>query len=275
MHVLLTEYLTRLRTIQSRQDLIALYYWLWDRATQLENAVDVLNSSLDLTGDRRFTHDLPTVGIGGFRGLVVLGVNPGWRADLNAREDAFCRLSKENYVDLMLGFFKTHPEVVGIHIHWWAHALSYAPLVDEWRDTYRNLEGLDRWRAAHTSQLVGGWDLIPFHSESDGVTTSLSTDNWVRTCALESIRALERLHPESVLVASKAGTRLARTLLYPALPWSDATLGTGRLRAALSRAVTPGGVEIITLSRQLSAPRNFTDAELIAGVRALRGRRSA
>lgn len=271
MNALLSEYLVRLRECCKRDNLVALYEWFWERPAETESAIEWLNTNLGLSGDCALKFDLPTIGVGGFEGLVVLGVNPGWRADLNAKEDGFCRRSKEDYVDLKLGFFRRHPQVVGLHIQWWAQALSFAPLLDAWRDRFPDSTGIERWEHAHISRLVGGWELIPFHSSPDGVTPLLFSDNWFHECALESMQALERLKPKMILIASKAGSQIAAKFLHPELQWSEALLGNGRLRSKLSRAVTSSGLEIIALSRQLSAPRNSTNDQLITMVQRMRG----
>lgn len=70
---------------------------------------EAINRELRLDGEFALNPDLPCQSVGSRKGLLLLLVNPGWGAELNLKEDAYCRRSKEHYRDLMFQLLHSTP----------------------------------------------------------------------------------------------------------------------------------------------------------------------
>lgn len=264
----LEELRSRIALLQSEQDLQDWYGWVWAHQADVAAAIDAMNTTLGLTGDCVLQPDLPLLSNGSRNGLLVLAANPGWRTDLNALEDAYCRRSADHYNDLMLNYFSRHPVVVGRRINWWSKPFWFVRLLPNGSERFGSPSGAaDRWRRAHESKLIGGWELFPFHSSSDGFTPLVPKVDWLRALIVESVRAALRFSPQVLFVASKAGWKLVRHHLLPELPWQDQVLG-GKTPISYTKN---GSTEIIAIGKQIfSAHRNFTNNDILACVVTLR-----
>lgn len=259
------DYLSRLREIKTEADVASLYNWLWSVRDELSAIVGEFNSELDLRDKFELKPDLPCIAVGSLHGLVFVSANPGWKEKLNPREDSHCRASSECYKDLMFHYFKEHPRVVGERVRWWSQPIALLPMVRGYKpNVLPNLKPETVWNNVDQSHSLGGWELFPFHSESDGVTSRLDV-KWLRQCLDESLKAIVRIAPATLVVASASGFDLIRSLT-PELEWYDRILVDTKMAYA-----TAGTTEIVALRKQIfSAPRKFTNLQLIAAVEAFR-----
>jgi hypothetical protein len=195
--------------------------------------------------NRRFQPDLPLLGVGAWRGVVLLSANPGFRdpaVDVrNAREDEYRRRSIYECMRFTTDFFEVHPEVLGARLSFWSKPIGLLGRVG-WRRA-RLAAGIDgdgnprttreRWLLAHKSRLFGGWELLPWHSESDGFRAGVLAHPRIRHLCEASFRAALRAKPEVLVVASAAGYELVRDILKTE-EWREATILKVRKRRALS-----------------------------------------
>src|SRR5437763_4990563 len=171
MNQYISDYVEKLRRIISDEDVIELYHWFWDKQDEIACAAEEINRTLGLYGKYALKSDLPCLTMGSRSGLVCLLVNPGWRQELNISEDAHCRKSKDDYVDLMFNFFVKHPEVVGERITFAAQIISFVGLLREGQDRFGHIKTTtEKWQRANSSRLVGHWEIFPFHSVEDGMS---------------------------------------------------------------------------------------------------------
>ena len=219
----------------------------------------LLNQELGVEGDpaRRFQSDVPLLGLGGWRGLVLMSANPGWRDEAvdprNKKEDEYRRTSAQHCKQFTREFFEIHREVLGERLRFWSRPISLlGPLIGGW-ERIRSAAGMtgsgppkttaERWSLAHRSRLLGGWELLPWHSAKDGFSSGVIGPDarpLVRKLCEESLRAAVRAQPEVLLVASSAGYRLVTTVLEDA-QWEKTTL-TGRdgVKVPLARGILDG-----------------------------------
>lgn len=271
MNNFISEYLSHLQQISNQDDIANLYEWFWHQSDEVSRTATLINQSLGLEGENRLQPDLPCLAIGGLKGVLILSANPGWREDLNALEDSYCRLSPEKYTELMFRFFKMHPEVVGERIKWWNTALSWVQLLDNWESRFGDLNSGDKWDMADQTSLIGGWELFPFHSSKDGMSSLMGEVPWLRRCAIESVKAAIRVEPEVLFVASKRGWQFIRLQVLDEANWLDASVGSDRFETSISYARLGSNTEVITIARQIfAAPRNFTNEEVFSQVQRFR-----
>jgi hypothetical protein len=254
-------YIERLRRVDTEADVHDLYSWFWELRDEIPTIAAAINLELGLRDDYELKPDLPCIAIGSLRGLVLVSANPGWIASLNAKENARCRVSQEAYRTVMSDFFDEHPRVVGERVRWWSQPIGLLSLLENASKRIGVVgNGETRWRTAHRSRLIGGWELHPFHSSSDELTQRREIP-WVRTWLTESLAAILRIGPEILFVASKTGYELMREL-RPELAWSEKLITDTRVAYART-----GSTEIIIVGRQMfSAKRKFKNAELIQAI---------
>lgn len=213
MNAFIQSYIARLNQVKKPDNIDDLHGWFWRNRKRMKETVTKANKDLDLKGPYRLKSDLPCLTVGGTKGVLLVSANPGWDQKLNRKEESYARRSVGHYVSLMRDFFSKHPEVVKKRIRWWGRALSCVQLLPNWEERFGRMVGAKRWQEADETKLIGGWELIPFHSAKDGVTSRIMTTQWLKDCATASLKAALRLKPEIVFVASKHGSQLLRQLL--------------------------------------------------------------
>jgi hypothetical protein len=238
-----------------------------------ENTAEEINRALGLAGDYAVKPDLPCLSIGSRSGLVYLFVNPGWKRDANAKEDAFCRRSKDNYIDLMFNFFITYPKVVGQRNNFGVNMISFVGLLRDGLQRFgRPKTAPEKWRLAHELKLIGHWELFPFHSSSDGLTQHIHQQPWLSLCMREAVAAIVRLQPELLVVMSRFGWNILRNDVLVNNRWKDTEIGNPATR--LSYCMIKGKTrktEIVAIPRQVfSSHRICTNHEFFSAVDALR-----
>jgi len=263
------DFVCRIDQINTREDLRALYDWIWDNKDKVATTAAALNAELNLDGDKELKPDLPCLSVGSTEGLVVLAANPGWKAELNAKEDAYCRRSREEYVDMMFGFFHRHPIVRdGEYARWWTRAMKWMVLLPGWNEGDCPNPTAARWEHIHNTGRLGGWELFPWHSSKDGLTSKIAKHTWLAKFMRSSVGAVLRLKPQLLFVASSTGYGVIRHDLLPELSWTDFALsGT---KCAYAR--TDENTDIVAIKLQLfgGAFRKFKDHDLIAKVQEIR-----
>jgi len=274
MNKFIDEYIEKLKNINNDEDLKNIYFWLWEKQNEITESALEINKSLELKGEYELKTDLPCITVGGRQGLLILSANPGWTEKYNKKENEYCKTSPDKYVDLMFNFFEKHPNVVGISSRWWSNAMSMVEILDGHRNFFKGLNREKKWGKVHETKMVGGWELFPFHSSKDGISSKIDDHNWLKICAIESINAAIRLSPKVLFIASKQGYKLVRNVLCSDLTgWKDGVVSREGDKAALSLYENQNGTEIIAISRQIfTAPRKFTNIDIINGVAALRMR---
>lgn len=255
------QYIARLQGIRTESDVHVLYEWFWRLRDEIPTIVAAINLELGLRGDYELKPDLPCIAIGSLCGIVLVSANPGWIEELNARENARCHVSEDAYQGLMFDYFDEHPRVVGQRVRWWSQPIGLLSLLRNSGERIGVIgAGEARWRTAHRSRLIGGWELHPFHSTSDELTQRREIP-WVRSWLTESLAAILRIGPEILFVASKTGYELMRELTAE-LAWSENPLTDTRVAHART-----GSTEIIIVRKQMfSAQRKFTNVELIQAI---------
>lgn len=232
------EYVDRLRRIRSERDIYEdLARWQEEQFPEYQRgAINGINTALGLSGPELLRADhLPTTAIGSLRGLVVVSANPGHHELFNLRENA-ARLSGGNG-DFCRRLFQRYPECVskrrgatdgvafrpekdGRTIRYWTYAMGLWSLA--FGDAASlGLKGYERWKAAVDGQwALGGIDLVPFHSNRDGVTARLGRTEAAQLTkiAIETLKMVvalpaerrsgDSMHTRIVLVSSKHGAKL-------------------------------------------------------------------
>lgn len=272
MNEFIEEYLHRLQKVERDEQVVELYRWFWERKDEVRTTSTHINMLLSLQGDSRLQPDLPCLTVGSTSGLLILSANPGWDRKTNAKEDAYCRKSEEHYIDLMRNFFGLYPSVVDKRIRWWSGPFWFVRLLKGGVERFGAASSSEeKWRRAYESRLVGGWELFPFHSHSDGITQHSSKINWLCACTKESISAAIRLEPEVLFIASKAGYEILKQS-YPRLRWKDGSVKNGNRNVKVSYCVVEK-TEIVAIAYQVfSAPRVFKNREVLDIVDALRAK---
>lgn len=259
----------RIDQLNTRDDLRMLYEWIWDNKTQVSATAAALNAQLGLSGDKELKPDLPCLSVGSTTGLVVLAANPGWKPDLNAKEDGYCQQSREAYVDMMFNFYHRHPLVRdGVYSRWWTQAMKWQVLLSGWnKDEWPKSVG-SRWERVHESGRLGGWELFPWHSSKDGITSKIHKHACLAQIMRSSVRALLRLKPQVLFVASSTGYGVIRHDLLPDLQWRDFKLSGSKC----AYARTTENTEIVAIKLQIlgGAFRKFKDKDLIAELQQIR-----
>jgi hypothetical protein len=277
MNKFFAEYQKQLSSIHSDDDLAKLYRWFWDSKEIIKATAGEINKSLKLTGKYEIKSDLPCLSVGSTKGLLVLCANPGWKEELSPLEEACCQRSPEEYIDLMSSFFERHPDVVGKRVPWWSKPFWFVRLLKSGLERFGNAKSSEeKWHLAHTSKLIGGWELFPFHSESDGISDHICSDKhddkWLRVCAEESVRAAIRMSPEVLLIASKVGSQIIHRLLPPDAKWRATTLSNTQLSYCNLCNDDGQATEIFSIPHQIfSAPRKFTNQDILTAANLLRG----
>ena len=270
MNVFVNELIEKLRQLSTEDDLITLYEWLHSKQSEVAESATEMNRLLGLSGETLLQPDLPCLSVGSLKGLVILAANPGWSEKANALEDAYCKASPEQYIDILLNFFKTHPKVVGERVRWWSGPIGfYNELFDE-KSKFTAMTSIQKWNAISEKRMLGGWELFPWHSSKDGISAQIHTTPWLHELAKESIRALLRVNPKAILVASKAGSDLIRHDLLKDIKWLDSTMGS-KTKVAIAYSKLDSGTELIVIQRQIFASfKVVTNKDIFAKVHELR-----
>jgi hypothetical protein len=255
--------------IRTENDISELYKWIWNNQKSYAKAINSINTELNLTGKSELKKDLPCLTIGGTKGVIVVSANPGWNEEINKKEDEYCRKSAKNYVELMRHFFCKYHDVVGKKITWWSKALFSIRFLDNYSS--KSSLNTDRWKLACDTQLVGGWELFPFHSDEDGLTQKIDDCDWLKNCAKKSLAAALRLKPQVIFVASKQGAALINEVLPKNHNFYEQTIKNGSSRVPVRYIKLNKNTEIITIPYQIfSAVRKFTNDDILSAVEKMR-----
>jgi hypothetical protein len=260
---------SRIDQINSHEDLRALYEWIWNNKSKVATTAAALNAELGLEGDKELKPDLPCLSVGSTSGLVVLAANPGWKAERNFKENDYSKESPKQYLDMMFDFYHLHPIVLdGFHSRWWTKAMKWMVLLPGWNADDCPKPVPARWEYIHDRRRLGGWELFPWHSNKDGITSKIGKHTWLAQFMRSSVDAVLRLKPQLLFVASSTGYDVIRLDLLRDRPWTDFNLsGT---KCAYAR--TAENTEIVAIKLQLfgNAFRRFKDDDLIAKVQEIR-----
>jgi len=274
MYEFIAEYQKKLSAIRSEEDLAQLYRWFWNSKEKIRAAAKEINESLNLAGKYEIKPDLPCLSVGSTKGLLLLCANPAWKEKLSPLEETHCQQSPEDYIDLMFNYFGKHPKVVGRRVRWWSNTFGFVRLLPNGLERFgiaRN--SAEKWQLAHTSKLIGGWELFPFHSESDGFSPRILSEKpdekWLRDCAKESVLAAIKMSPEVLLIASKVGSQIVHRLL-PDAKWRTQRVGSTKIELSYCRL---NKTEVFTIPYQIFSAwrRKFTREDILKAANFLRG----
>jgi len=203
---------------------------------------------------------------------ILLSANPGWHSSTSAHEKRAKGLAGggspdlDSYERYRTAYFPSwYKKVVcasgAKKSLWWNSAAKFLHDV-------AGLEHPAQKCAFHPRLDIIGWELWPFHSERDGLTSASSKDEALRDFAMSSFRAACRMDADGVIVASAAGYKLLRkehedefTIL------TDELLG-GVSCSAMRHSVS--GRRVFAIGKQLFAswsPSRATRAEIVEFVR--------
>jgi hypothetical protein len=270
MNAFINEFIDKIRNVHSEDDMREIYRWLFTKQREITETSLEINRLFNLRGEFELKPDLLCLNVGASSGMVVLAANPGWSLEDNALEDAYCRSSPENYEDLIFNFFETHPKVVGRRVRWWSGPINFSR--ELLRQNFDNPKDSaeSKWQAAHKSKCLGGWELFPWHSISDGISPQIKKTVWLHEFCKESISALIRLQPKVILVASKEGFDLIRHDLLDSVSWIDSKIGQNT-SVAIAYTRLESGCEIIAIRRQIFASfKVLTNQEIFNEIGRLR-----
>jgi hypothetical protein len=229
-----------------------------------------LNHQLGLEGEpTEIQCDLPCLAVGSLRDLVVVGANPGFDANRNGKEESECRKSVNHYIGFMECFFDKYPAIIGGYSKWWSRAIPYLALLSRNR-TLDVLGAGDRdlWDYAHRSGNLGGWDLFPFHSTSDGLTSKIFNPQFpgILEFAIASLKCIARIKPRILFISSQQGYVLSR-LIFSELAWNSSV----ELGFPVARAQFDNDHEIVAVGRQVLSRQAFKrPGEVISLIQRLR-----
>ena len=188
--------------------------WQFESYPELRAVLPNLNRSLGLSGDGAFLNHIATSVVGDLSGFAVMSANPGWDARRNPREHSGRIASASENHRLVNEFFSAYPEMAKGTSGWWTKVLK---MHDRTRlSGEEGLRGRALWRLAREWH-VGGVDLVPFHSRRDHVTPLLlnptsEASQMLRSIALETLGMTLRVGPRVLLVASRTGAVLVKSL---------------------------------------------------------------
>lgn len=216
------------------------------------NAVNAINNELQFQSPAQNlqANHPPTTVIGRLDGLVIVSANPGYHPERNLLESLHRKLSPEINANFCRYFFQHYPSVVAappvIEGHaprrrtapYWTKALNLyqrafrpglphiTPSLQLWGTAAGLIEAPepDNW-------ALGGADLFPFHSTSDGITCRMArphAERTLRDVGTATLSMLLRLPAPThgrfarrlLLVSSRAGAELVENLGHGLLtPW--------------------------------------------------------
>lgn len=191
--------------------------WQTNTYPELRDVLPDLNDSLRLAAEGCFQDQIATTSVGDLSQLVVIAANPGWDARRNPREHEQRLVSPANNLRFVNQFFSAYPSMTQGTTGWWTKVLRLQGRIADDEEGNR-LKGSKLWAHAHQQGWkLGGLDLIPFHSRRDHITPLLSRPNGLaaeklRRIATETLRMTLRIGPRVMLVASKVGAELIRSL---------------------------------------------------------------
>ena len=210
----------------------ALCNWQQDNSERAKKCINHLNETLSLMGDNQLVPEHPpTTAVGGFKGLVVVSANPGFKIRETQKNNKLAdnreemRIRKTKNLAFCRDFFSSHDSELLNYtqgIQWWQRVgkFAYTLLKGEPAPT----EKAALWQWASYGELLGGVDLVPFHSTSDGITPAIlkGKKRQEPAASIEAVRRIAKatlkmvindLQPKIVVVTSKAGSILAQELL--------------------------------------------------------------
>lgn len=255
-------YLGALQRVNAQTGYRPVHDYFLRRRPEVARLATRLNEEASLTKpEQRFQPDLPLLGLGSWKGVVLVSANPGWRErsvdPRNHLEEEFRSSSAAACHAFAEDFFEVHhrPDVLGKKLRFWSRPIALLELLG-WANVRRaaGLEGdgppqstVERWRLAHEARLLGGWELLPWHSQADGFSLRTTGGLFRRLCE-ESLQAAIRIQPKYLVVASKAGYDLMRHELLRGASWvDDAVNGVN-----VSRAIK-GSTVVLAVARQMFA----------------------
>ena len=212
--IFLSEYLDLINEVKSEASLQSLSQSLYAQwyGGAVEAGTHWLNRYLRVGPVTELIPVLPTTSVGSTRGLVVVSANPRF-SKVTGQEKQSASRSAEKFWHVTRNLFSAHYLAGGVgagQAPFWNKALRAAPKICP----SLGLEGLaegtwhSRLRAAGEIDLIGGWDVFPFHSEQDPFAPFLRKhprDSVIRPLAEASINALLRLAPKTLLMAVSTG----------------------------------------------------------------------
>ena len=208
---------------------------------------------MNLKGLKKLKTDLPCFGVGNLKGLVVVAANPGWNLKTNPKEEAHCSRSADLYIEFMRKFYSQYPRVIGTSSQWWSKAMNYQDFMKEGPGNWSEFKPWQvKWRRTSKCDFLGGWDLFPFHSNQDGISTQIKSNPVVRELALESFNALIRIKPRAILIAHTEGYDFVTKKHQD--EWAIGKAGTGPKEIAIGLMFNDD-MPIMALRRQVFSGR--------------------
>lgn len=227
----LQRYIDQLNQVTSQDQVHGqLADWHFATRPELAAAMQDLNASLGLQGAYQLRPHIATTAIGRLdREIVVVSANPGYsdrpvagnpgKQSKNAMEDAYRSASKEQNAGFCRHFFGRYREVAGGSSPYWTRVMGFLEVyrlghVPAVRPASREL-----WRNTAQAGVLGGLDLLPFHSTSDAITPHLHgarAEPKLRDVAVATLAMALRLKPKMILVSSGPGQQLMSELMSQA-----------------------------------------------------------
>ncbi len=211
----LNAYIGELNAIADQDQVYStLSHWHLATRQQLTQAIGDLNTFLGLSNNQVLRSHVATTAVGQLRGdVVVISANPGYSPTVNLIEDGYRSHSDENNATFCRNFFHEYPLRCGTRSRYWTAVMR---LLEAYREEPRLEATSELWARTSQADALGGLDLLPFHSTSDGITPHLFgtlMQPLLREVASASLAMAIRLSPKFILVASRPGHQLMSDLL--------------------------------------------------------------
>jgi hypothetical protein len=221
------EYRSCLQDVKTMDDLKRLYKWFWDRRHDLDQIAAEMNQALGIRGEKyMFKAFLPVLHCGPTDQLTVTSFNPAYHKCITeacaARLTSFERYW--TYVDRFLTegpiCEQVNPDVMPELPRYWRMGLWWVQLLRKPLTGYGDTNSMAvRLEIAAKERVIGGWELFPFYSQADGLSGRLSKYPWLKNCFQDSVQAILRLGPETLLVSSREGYDIVVEDLLPNETW--------------------------------------------------------
>lgn len=200
--------------------------WHFKTKPGLISAVSELNDELGLTDRYQLRPHIATTAIGRLdRELIVMSANPGYsarpmmgnpeRQSKSALEDSHRSANTLQNAEFCRHFFEKYPTVSGGSSPYWTKVMRLLTCY-QGGENHVPHSRIRLWEMTAQADILGGIDLLPFHSTSDGVTRRLygkGSHRQLRNVALATLRMALRLSPKRILVTSRPGHELITDLI--------------------------------------------------------------
>jgi len=259
------EYVKQLKKLKQPEDVKRLYEWFWEQfgqdKTRLETVTEQINRNSirsNLADSFEVQPNLPCLGYGAMKRLLVVNANPGWHPRYNAIEEDHITGFNDGrkYFELYSeNFFEEYPKMFSSRkrtIRLWTSAMNFISILGKWKGKLPE-KSLMKWQFVSENGLIGGWEIFPFHSTSDALTRDFERRDWLKESAIWSVVGAMRMAPEVAIVASEGGAKIINEYIFKnQRPIHATVVGVNRNQDVnLTYRLLSNGTELFSISKQV------------------------